>query len=240
MIIAEDSLLVREGVRSILSAAEGIELVAACEDLPSAEAAIAALEPDVVITDIRMPPDGREEGLRLAAKLRASRPDMGVVVLSQYAEPEYALELLDGGADRRAYLLKERLSHAGELVRAVTAVAAGSSVIDPKVVETLVRARRAKTDSLLAELTDRERAVLEQLAQGRSNAATARELFLSERAVEKCINVIFSKLGLSEERDVNRRVKATLLYLAGGGQSWSTSGQGGEPAQAARMLNLVS
>ena len=212
--IAEDNLLVREGVLSLLSGAEDVELVGAFEDLPSVEAGIEALDPDVVITDIRMPPGGRDEGLRLAARLRVDRPEVGVVVLSQYAEPEYVLALLEDGAQGRAYLLKERLFDAGELVRAVTAVAGSGSVIDPKVVEVLVHARRTK-DSQLTKLTPREREVLEQMAQGCSNAAAARELSMSERAVEKHISIIFSKLGLLEERDVNRRVKATLLYLAG-------------------------
>jgi DNA-binding NarL/FixJ family response regulator len=219
-VIAEDNLLVREGVRSLLSDAEDVDLVGTFEDLPGVEAGIEALHPDVVITDIRMPPGGRDEGLRLAARLRVDRPEIGVVVLSQYAEPEYVLALLEDGAQGRAYLLKERLFDAGELVRAVTAVAGSGSVIDPKVVEVLVHARRTKQDSQLAQLTTREREVLEQIAQGSSNAAAARELSMSERAVEKHISVIFSKLGLLEERDVNRRVKATLLYLAGGDSAY--------------------
>jgi DNA-binding NarL/FixJ family response regulator len=151
----------------------------------------------------------------LAARLRVEQPRVGVVVLSQYDEPECALALLEDGAEGRAYLLKERIFDAGELVRAVTTVAGGGSVIDPKVVDVLIHAHRSKQDSQLAQLTTREREVLEQVAQGRSNAAAGRELFLSERAVEKHIGAIFSKLGLFEEPDVNRRVKATLLYLAG-------------------------
>jgi DNA-binding NarL/FixJ family response regulator len=207
--------LVREGIRGLLSGAECIELQGVFEDLPGVDAGIRALEPDVVITDIRMPPGGSDEGLRLAARLRVEQPRVGVVVLSQYAEPEYALALLEDGAEGRAYLLKERIFDAGELVRAVTTVAGGGSVIDPKVVDVLIHAHRSKQDSQLAQLTTREREVLEQVAQGRSNAAAGRELFLSERAVEKHIGAIFSKLGLFEEPDVNRRVKATLLYLAG-------------------------
>ena len=214
-VIADDSILVREGVRGLLSADKNIELIGIYYDLPSLEAGIQTLEPEVVVTDIRMPPGMSDEGLQLAARLRVERPNIGVVVLSQYAEPEYALALLENGAEGRAYLLKERLSDAGELPRAVTAVADGGSVIDPKVVETLVHARRAGEHSPLAELTSRERAVLEQVAQGRSNAAIAQALFLSERTVEKHIKVIFAKLGLADEPDVNRRVKATLLYLAG-------------------------
>jgi DNA-binding NarL/FixJ family response regulator len=214
-VVAEDNLLVREGIRGLLSDAEGIELVGTFGDLASAEAGIESLDPDVVITDIRMPPAKRDEGLRLAAQLRRERPRVGVVLLSQYAEPEYALALLEEGAQSRAYLLKEHLFDADELVRAISAVAAGGSVIDPRVVEVLVRARRSQQNSPLAELTTKEHDVLEKVAQGKSNAAAARELYLSERAIEKHIGVIFSKLGLIEEPDVNRRVKATLLYLAG-------------------------
>ena len=210
----------REGVRGLLSGADGIELAGVFEDLPGVQAGIRALEPDVVITDIRMPPGRRDEGLRLAARLRVDRPEVGVVVLSQYAEPEYVLALLEDGAQGRAYLLKERLFDSVELVRAVTAVAGSGSVIDPKVVEVLVHARRTKQGSQLAQLTPREREVLEQIAQGRSNTAAARELSMSERAVEKHVSMIFSKLGLLEERDVNRRVKATLLYLAGGDSAY--------------------
>ena len=214
-VIAEDNLLVREGVRGLLSETEDIDLVGVFGDLPGVQSGIETLEPDVVITDIRMPPGGSDEGLRLAAQLRLDRPRTGVVVLSQYAEPEYALALLEGGAQGRAYLLKERLFGAGELVHAVQAVASGRSVIDSRVVEVLVQTRRAQEDSPLAELTAREREVLEQIAQGKSNAAAARELFLSERALEKHVSVIFTKLGLFEEPDANRRVKATLMYLAG-------------------------
>ena len=167
----------REGVRGLLSGAEGIELAGVFEDLPGVQAGIRTLEPDVVVTDIRMPPGGSDEGLRLAAQLRVERPQVGVVVLSQYAEPEYALALLEDGAEGRAYLLKERLFDGGELVRAITAVAARGSVIDPKVVDVLIHAHRSRQDSPLAHLTPREREVLEQVAQGRSNTAAARELF---------------------------------------------------------------
>jgi len=214
VVLAEDSYLVREGVRQLIEAQDGIELVAVCEDFPALERAIEEHSPDVVLTDIRMPPTFRDEGLRAADRLRESRPRTGVVILSQYAEPEYALALLDKGASGRAYLLKDRVSDVGQLLNAIREVAAGGSVIDSTVVEALVTARRRARDSPLERLTPREREVLEQLAQGRNNAGIADSLSLSERAVEKHINAIFSKLDLTEEPDVHRRVKATLTYLA--------------------------
>ena len=203
--IAEDNLLVREGVLSLLSGAEDVELVGAFEDLPSVEAGIEALDPDVVITDIRMPPGGRDEGLRLAARLRVDRPEVGVVVLSQYAEPEYVLALLEDGAQGRAYLLKERLFDAGELVRAVTAVAGSGSVIDPKVVEVLVHARRTK-DSQLTKLTPREREVLEQFTSGASNKEAGRQLGISPRTIEDHRANIMKKLGAKNAADLVRIV----------------------------------
>jgi DNA-binding NarL/FixJ family response regulator len=169
----------------------------------------------VVITDIRMPPTGTDEGIRLAALLREDHPATGVVVLSQYANPEYALALLERGSDRRAYLLKERIADADDLLDAIRAVAHGRSVIDPQVVESLVSASRRPRPSALDRLTSRELEVLGEMAQGKSNAAIASSLLLSERAIEKHSNSIFSKLDLTEEPDVNRRVKAVLLYLAG-------------------------
>ena len=181
---------------------------------PELEGAIAATDPDVVVTDIRMPPTGTDEGLRAAERLRAERPEVGVVVLSQYAEPEYALALLEHGAAGRAYLLKERVSDIDQLVGAIREVRAGGSVIDPAVVEVLVASRSAAAGSPLGELTPREAEVLSQVAQGRNNAGIAAALSLTDRAVEKHINAIFSKLGLSEQPDTHRRVKATLLYLA--------------------------
>ena len=214
IVLAEDNYLLREGVKQLLETSDEVELVATAGDLPALEQAIDAQRPDVVITDIRMPPTGTDEGLRAAEKLRAERPEVGVVVLSQYVEPDYALALLEKGATGRAYLLKERVSDIDQLVNAVLEVARGGSVIDPRVVEVLVAARSRSTSSPLAQLTPREMEVLELLAQGRNNAGIAAALFLSERAVEKHINAIFSKLGVSEEPDVHRRVKAVLLYLA--------------------------
>jgi DNA-binding NarL/FixJ family response regulator len=213
-VVADDSLLVREGVVKLLSAFDDIEIVEVCNDLPELLAAVERAEPDVVLTDIRMPPSGTDEGIQAAIALRSSHPDVGVVVLSQYIEPTYALRLLDGGSSGRAYLLKERLSEGSQLIGAVREVAAGGSVVDPKVVESLVEARSRVEASPLRHLTPRELEVLSEIAQGKNNAAVAQSLVLSERAVEKHINSLFGKLGLSEEPSVHRRVKAVLLYLA--------------------------
>jgi DNA-binding NarL/FixJ family response regulator len=213
VVMAEDSYLVREGVRRLLETRADLEVVTACEDLDSLLAAVAAERPDVVLTDIRMPPEHRDEGIRAAQILRESDPDLGVVVLSQYAEPAYALALLESGADRRAYLLKERIDDLDQLAGAIRAVADGGSYIDPKVVETLVSARSAEP-SPLDELTPRERDVLAEMARGRNNAAIAESLFLAERSVEKVIHSVFLKLGLGWEAAVHKRVKAVLLYLA--------------------------
>ena len=212
VVLAEDNYLVREGVRQLIDAQPELELVAVCEDRDSLLRAVDEHRPDVVLTDIRMPPTNTDEGLQVAGRLRESSPGTGVVLLSQYVESEYALALLDKGAAGRAYLLKERVGDVTQLVDAIKEVAAGGSVIDPKVVEALV-AGRSRANSPLDGLTPREREVLSEVAQGRNNAAIARALFLTERAVEKHINSIFSKLGLSEEIDVHRRVKATLMYL---------------------------
>ncbi len=185
-----------------------------CADLDGLMAAVQERSPDVVLTDIRMPPTGTDEGIRAAAQLRETSPATGVVVLSQYSTPAYALALLGKGAAGRAYLLKERLSEAEQLMTAIREVVAGGSVIDPAVVESLVSARSKGPQSPLRRLTPRESEVLAEMAQGKNNAAIAASLFVSERAVEKHINSIFSKLGLSEDQDVNRRVKAVLLFLS--------------------------
>jgi DNA-binding NarL/FixJ family response regulator len=214
VLVAEDNYLVREGVTRLLATQDAVEVVGACEDLDGLLAAVAADPPDVVLTDIRMPPTGTDEGVRAANELRSSHPDVGVVVLSQFVEPGYALALLEDGSEGRAYLLKERVSDVDQLLHAIKEVAAGGSVIDPKVVEALVAARSRRRDSPIEHLTPREREVLAEMAQGRNNASVAAALGLSERAVEKHINSVFSKLGLSEEPDVHRRVKAVLLYLA--------------------------
>jgi DNA-binding NarL/FixJ family response regulator len=214
VVLAEDSYLVREGVRRLLEHEPDIDLVGVCEDYDSLLEAIAGTEPDVLLTDIRMPPTGTDEGVRAAERLRQLRPDAGVVLLSQYADPAYAVAFLESGTEGRAYLLKERVADLDQLLAAIREVARGGSVIDPKVVEALVAARSRNAQSPLARLTPREREVLALLAEGRSNAAVADGLVLSERAVEKHINSIFAKLGLPEARDAHRRVKAVLLFLA--------------------------
>jgi DNA-binding NarL/FixJ family response regulator len=214
VVFADDSYLVREAITHVLAQDPRIDLVAICEDGASLHAAIEAEEPDVVLTDIRMPPSGDAEGIAVANRLRVTHPEMGVVVVSQYADPRYGLALLEGGSDRRAYLLKERLHDKGQLVAALDAVAAGGSVIDPKVVDALIAARIRSEDSPLAELTHRELEILSEIAQGKSNQAIADKLVLTKRAVEKHINAIFLKLGLTTAEDLSRRVKAALIYLA--------------------------
>jgi DNA-binding NarL/FixJ family response regulator len=214
VVLAEDTYLVRESVRRLLMTEPDIDLVAVCDDYDSLLSAIGSTEPDVVLTDIRMPPTGTDEGIRAAERLRQARPAAGVVLLSQYADPAYALTFLEHGTEGRAYLLKERVSDLDQLLGAIREVARGGSMIDPKVVEALVTARSRAAQSPLAHLTPREREVLALLAEGKSNAAVAQGLVLSERAVEKHINSIFAKLDLPEARDAHRRVKAVLLFLA--------------------------
>ena len=214
LVIAEDHLLVREGIRRLLETDPELEVAAVCGDLDSLFAAVEAERPDVVITDIRMPPGNSDEGIRAANRLRISHPDVGVVVLSQYTTPSYALALLDSGSARRSYLLKERVQEPDQLVAAIRAVANGGSVIDPKVVEALVAQDARGERSPLKSLTARERDVLAEMAAGKSNAAIGESLFLAERSVEKVIHSIFSKLGLTWESSVNKRVKAVILYLA--------------------------
>jgi DNA-binding NarL/FixJ family response regulator len=214
LVLAEDSYLVREGVRRLLETRPELDVVATCGDLPSLLGAVERESPDVVLTDIRMPPDERDEGIRAARTLRETRPEVGVVVLSQYAEPGYALDLLESGSERRAYLLKERVADLDQLVAAIGAVANGGSVIDPKVVEGLVAAKAAGERSPLEDLTPRERDVLRAMAQGMNNAAIAESLVIAERSVEKYVHAIFTKLGIAWEDNVHRRVKAVLLYLS--------------------------
>ncbi|MGB5757879.1 MAG: response regulator transcription factor [Acidimicrobiales bacterium] len=214
VVVAEDSLLMRQGIEALLSSVDDIEVVELVDDLPSLLEAVDRAVPDVVLTDIRMPPTGTDEGIRGASELRGRHPGIGVVVLSQYVEPTYALELFDQGSAGRAYLLKERIADADQLVRAIREVAVGGSVIDPIVVESLVKVRAKVPDSPLGRLTPRELEVLEEIAQGKNNAAVAGALGLSERAVEKHINSLFSKLDLSHEPNLHRRVTAVLLYLS--------------------------
>ena len=212
VVVAEDTLLVREGLRSMLGGRPELTVVAVCADYDELLAAVEQHRPDVVLTDIRMPPTLTDEGVRVAARLRVEHPGIGVVILSQYDDPEFALAVLADGSRGRAYLLKERMSDPAQLVAAIVEVARGGSVVDPKVVDALVRGRSAQ--SPLAALTPREHDVLAQMATGKDNAAIAAALFLTVRAVEKHINGIFGKLGLAEEREVHKRVKAVLLHLA--------------------------
>jgi DNA-binding NarL/FixJ family response regulator len=214
VVLAEDNYLVREGVGKLIDLEDDLEVVAVCADYPALVKSVDREVPDVVVTDIRMPPTGTDEGIRAANELRGRYPDMGVVVLSQYSEPAYALQFLESGSKGRAYLLKERISDIGQLASAIREVARGGSVIDPEVVDKLVTARSRGARSPLRALTPREVEVLGEMAQGKNNAAVAASLVLSERAVEKHINSIFFKLGLTEEPDVHRRVKAVLLFLA--------------------------
>ncbi|MGP0109792.1 MAG: response regulator transcription factor [Acidimicrobiales bacterium] len=215
VVLAEDNVLLRQGVEKLIAHQNGLELVGTANDLPGLLALVEEVGPDVVVTDIRMPPTGTDEGVQAAAHLREHQPHIGVVVLSQYANPEYALALLADGSARRAYLLKESVAGVDELVRAIHTVAEGGSVVDPAVVDSLVGATAPRRPSDLDRLTVRELETLAEMAQGKNNAAIAASLFLSERAVEKHTNAIFSKLGLTEEEDVNRRVKAVLIYLGG-------------------------
>ncbi len=214
VVLAEDDYLLREGIRRLLGTQPGLQLVGVCEDLDSLLAAVEAHKPDVVLTDIRMPPGGLDEGIQAAERLRETSPGTGVVVLSHYAEPRYALGLLAKGSAGRAYLLKERVHDVEQITGAIRAVAAGESVIDPKVVEALVAARSQAEPSPLGQLTPREREILAAMAQGMNNAAIAGSFVITERSVEKYIHSIFAKLGLTWEDQVHRRVKAVLVFLA--------------------------
>jgi DNA-binding NarL/FixJ family response regulator len=213
VVFADDNYLVREGVAGLLAETDGIELVETAADTDGLLHAVAAHRPDAVLTDIRMPPSFTTEGIDAAKRIRAAFPGTGVVVLSQYVEEDYAIELLSDGVEGLGYLLKERVSEVDELVRALEDVARGGSALDPKVVEGLLARKNQQASSALRGLTDREMEVLRELAAGRSNAATAKVLYMSERAVEKHVGSVFAKLGLSTEADVNRRVMAVLAYL---------------------------
>jgi DNA-binding NarL/FixJ family response regulator len=216
VVFAEDNYLVRQGTAALLEAADGVDLVGVAEDVPTLLALVKEVRPDAVLTDIRMPPTSTNEGIEAAKRIRAAHPGTGVVVLSQFVESDYVFELLEDGVEGLGYLLKERVSDVQELVRALREVAGGGSALDPKVVEELLR-RSAKDRSPLAALTERELEVLRAMATGRSNAAIAKAVFMSERAVEKHITSVFQKLGLAEEGQLNRRVAAVLAYLEAGG-----------------------
>src|SRR3954451_5211401 len=214
VLLGEDSLIVREGISRLLDADDEIDVVAAVGDMDSLRETCERVRPDVVVTDIRMPPTHTDEGIRLAAELRDRQPTVGVVVLSQYADPQYALALFEHGSNRRAYLLKQRVHNRAELTAAIHAVASDGSVVDSQIVDGLVRARTNADRSPLNDLTAREREVLAEIAKGKSNTAIAETLFLTKRAVEKHINAIFLKLGLANAEDVSKRVKAALMLLA--------------------------
>jgi len=217
VVLADDHYLVREGVRRLLETQPDLEVVATCGDLEELWAAIEAEQPDVVVTDIRMPPTGTDEGVQLAEQLRETRPEIGVVVLSQYSQPTYALALLERGTAGRAYLLKDRVDDVEQLAEAIRAVAGGGSMIDPVVVEALIARQRRQDSSVLDELTPRERDVLREMAQGKNNAAIAETLVLTERSVEKVIHSLFVKLGIAWEPSTHKRVKAVIMFLAESG-----------------------
>jgi DNA-binding NarL/FixJ family response regulator len=214
VVAAEDSFLAREGIVRILGAIDDVELVEMSADLDELRSAVERTQPDIVLTDIRMPPTNTDEGIRFAAELRELHPEMGVVVLSQHAEPRYAMALFNAGSDRRAYLLKERLHDKSELSRAIHDVSAGRSLVDSRVVDKLVSARQ-RSESELGKLTPRELEILGLIAEGRSNGSIASSLGVTKRAIERHINAIFVKLDLGKPEDVSRRVKAALLYLGG-------------------------
>ena len=214
VVIADDNVFVRTGVRAMVDSLDGVVTVAECGDAIELRAAVAEHRPDVVLTDIQMPPTMTDEGIAAALDFRNEYPEMGVLVLSQYVEPEYVMVLFEHGSEGLGYLLKERVADIEEFERALRSVGRGESAVDPKVVEVLVAAgsRRA---SDISRLTPRESEVLSLIAEGLNNAAIAERLVLGDKAVAKHISGIFSKLGLSEEDDVHRRVKAVLLWLAG-------------------------
>lgn len=215
VVFGEDSYIAREGILRALEGEEDIEVVATCRDFDTLRMTVDDLSPDVVLADISMPPTNTDEGIRLAEELRTTHPDMGVVILSQYAEPLYATKLLEGGSDRRAYLLKDRVQYRSDLTRALSEVASGRSVVDPRIVELLLAAQRKRADSHFDELTPREQEILALVAEGRSNGAIAKDIVITKRAVERHINSIFMKLDLGDSEHISRRVKAALLYLAG-------------------------
>jgi DNA-binding NarL/FixJ family response regulator len=215
--VADDSYLIRNALGEVLGQIDSVELVATAEDGETLLEAVEVHEPDVVIIDIRMPPTGDDEGIRVAGRLREDHPDVGVIVLSQFSDPRYALALLEGGAEGRGYLLKERVHDREELASAIDIVAAGGTMIDPTVIEGLIAADRRRRDSPLDDLTPREHEVLAEMAQGKSNAAIAESLVLTKRAVEKHVGAIFQKLALEDDEVVSRRVTAVLLYLSDSG-----------------------
>jgi DNA-binding NarL/FixJ family response regulator len=216
IVVADDSFLMREAILQVIDSIEGLDVVADCPDGDALWAAVVEHEPDVVVTDIRMPPSGDDEGIRIAQRLATERPRIGVVVLSQYARSRFALELLGGGTPGRAYLLKERVRDIAQLASAIEVVALGGVLVEPTLVPLLLESADDRRDSALAALTPRERQILAEMAEGNSNAAIAQHLFLTKRAVEKHIGAIFARLELQDETVVSRRVAAVLMYLGRG------------------------
>ena len=216
VVVADDSFLMREAILQVIEQIDGLEVVAECPDGDALRTAVLEHDPDVVVTDIRMPPSGDDEGIRVAQRLATERPGIGVVVLSQYARSRFALELLGGGTPGRAYLLKERVRDIAQLASAIEVVALGGVLVEPTLVPLLLESAEERRDTALAALTPRERQILAEMAEGNSNAAIAQHLFLTKRAVEKHIGAIFARLGLEDETVVSRRVAAVLLYLGRG------------------------
>ena len=217
VVFGEDSYLARQAVLRVLEDEEDIDVVATCNDYDSLRLTVADVQPDVVLADVSMPPTHTDEGIRLAAELRETQPDVGVVILSQYAEPVFATKLLEGSTDGRAYLLKERVQGRSDVTRALREVAAGRSVVDPRIIELLLAAQRRREDSRFDTLTSREQAILALVAEGLSNGAIAEQTVITKRAVERHINSIFTKLNLADGEQYSRRVQAVLVYLAGQG-----------------------
>lgn len=215
LVVAEDNLLVREGVLRLVATIDGLRVVASCSGYDELLEAVDGFAPDVVVTDIRMPPTHRDEGIRAANRFRATHPDLGVLVLSQFLDAAYVLALLEEGTRGRGYLLKDHVDDVDRLARAIRTVAAGGSFIDDDVVDVLVRSRTRTVDSPLESLSPRELEVLTEMATGATNAAIAESLHVTPHSVEKHASAIFAKLGLVEDVEVNRRVKAVVLFLAG-------------------------
>jgi DNA-binding NarL/FixJ family response regulator len=212
VLIADDSFLIREGLAQLLSLSPRVRVTGQLADPASLLQAVADDPPDVVATDIRMPPTQTDEGMQVAERLGRSHPGVGVVVLSQHGSAQYAARLLASGAARRGYLFKDRIHDLDHLVSTICAVAAGECRIDPQLIDSLLAQRRRR--SPLDELTPRQREILGDIAVGLSNLAIARDRGLTQRAVEKHVNEIFGRLGLGDDEAISRRVHATLLYLS--------------------------
>lgn len=213
LVIADDSVLVRAGIEALLEPEPGVTVAGRAGSLAELFDAVDEHRPDLVITDVRMPPGLADEGIEAAVRLRRTHPEVGVLVLSQFADPGYLSRLVEDGTARRGYLLKDNLASPGELVSAVELVHRGGSFIDPAVVELLVTRQARQVASPLGQLTPRETEILAAVASGKSNAAIGEALYIGHRAVEKHINSIFAKLGLHDDPASNRRVAAVLLFL---------------------------